>query len=62
MLIEGREAGVRGPWLFLFPFLCLVGTTVGMLALGSGIADLLKRRAPAVAPTAILYATDEAGR
>lgn len=62
MVIGGREAGIRAPWLFLFPFVCLIGTAVGMLALGSGIADLLKRRASAPAPTAILDPSEAAGR
>jgi serine/threonine protein kinase/ABC-type dipeptide/oligopeptide/nickel transport system permease subunit len=59
MLIEGREAGIRAPWLFLFPFLCLVGSALGLLALASAVADLLKRRAPA--PTAILSPEEAAG-
>ena len=56
MLIDGREAGLRAPWLFVFPFVCLIASAVGMLALGSGVADLLKRRDPA--PTAILQTSD----
>ncbi|MGE3269794.1 MAG: hypothetical protein AB7P40_13670, partial [Chloroflexota bacterium] len=52
MLIDGREMGLRAPWLVMVPFLALIGSMVGIVLLASGIVDLPKRREPAA--TAIL--------
>jgi ABC-type dipeptide/oligopeptide/nickel transport system permease subunit len=47
MLAEGRQIGVQAPWLVLFPGSGLILVTVGVMALGSGLADVVKQRSRA---------------
>jgi len=44
MLAEGRELSVQAPWLPVFPFLGLILVAVGLVLLGSGLADVLRQR------------------
>jgi serine/threonine-protein kinase len=44
MLAEGREYRVQAPWLPMFPTLGLLLVLVGVVLLGSGIADVVKQR------------------
>jgi ABC-type dipeptide/oligopeptide/nickel transport system permease subunit len=45
MLEDGLDVGVQAPWLPVFPLVGLVLVAAGLVALGTGIVDLLKQRA-----------------
>jgi ABC-type dipeptide/oligopeptide/nickel transport system permease subunit len=45
MLAAGREVSTQAPWLLLIPLVGLLVVAVGLVALGSGIADVLRQRA-----------------
>jgi ABC-type dipeptide/oligopeptide/nickel transport system permease subunit len=45
MLEDGLNAGVQAPWLPIFPLTGLILVAVGLVLLGSGVADVLKQRA-----------------
>jgi ABC-type dipeptide/oligopeptide/nickel transport system permease subunit len=45
MLDDGIELVVQAPWLPVFPLVGLILVAVGLVLVGSGIADVLKQRA-----------------
>jgi ABC-type dipeptide/oligopeptide/nickel transport system permease subunit len=44
MLAEGRQVSVQAPWLPILPGAGLILVAIGLVLLGSGIADVLRAR------------------
>jgi serine/threonine protein kinase len=44
MLAEGRQIGVQAPWLPIFPLAGLILVMLGIVSLGSGLADVVRQR------------------
>jgi ABC-type dipeptide/oligopeptide/nickel transport system permease subunit len=44
MLAEGRQIGVQAPWLPIFPLGGLILVILGIVSLGSGLADVVRQR------------------
>jgi len=49
MLEDGLDVGVQAPWLAIFPLTGLILVAVGLVLLGSGLADVLRQRARSAA-------------
>jgi peptide/nickel transport system permease protein len=43
MVADGQNYITQAPWMTIFPGLAIVAIGIGMILLGDGLADLLRR-------------------